>query len=582
MRVRLSGKLSFGLLCCALILAVAAPAVAADTLTALRSESMWIQSAPALAEPSVKRIAAVPASAVVKPEPRAARNINLDFHAADITDVLKALSVQSGTNIVTGTDVKGQVTVSLNKVSLNEALDMVTKLSGYKYASVAADTYLVGSAQGLNAVLGVESIGQQIVYASIAVQYANPKDLAKAIQEQVPTVKVSVGSGFNDSDTEDSETKKASADDVPKGLVKPTGALLLSGPEKDVAIARSIIAQVEDSVQAGGPDSIMEIYWIKYADAAELMELVSSTAPAVSIAYGPRAGFQREKGDVVQVGFTGANGSGDAADKGKEMYALKNQPDALVLTGPSRDVMNALALLEQVDVRQPQVLIEARVIDISNDAARDLGIEWTWGNLTASGRTDVENIEVNDPVSNLRTVTRTAVYGPANIQAKVNLMVTDGKAKILANPKVAMVSGKPARIFIGDEVRYISETVLGPGQSSQKTEIVPVGILLDAVGVVGQDGEITLYLHPEVSTVTKYVGNIPQVARRYTDSTIRVKDGGTVVIGGLIREEERVAMSKIPLLGDLPFVGQLFRNTSKGKTNSEIAIFITATVLKDK
>jgi type II secretory pathway component GspD/PulD (secretin) len=145
-----------------------------------------------------------------------------------------------------------------------------------------------------------------------------------------------------------------------------------------------------------------------------------------------------------------------------------------------------------------------------------------------------------------------------------------------------MVSGKPGRIFIGDEIRYISETILGPGQSSQTTEVVPVGILLDAVGTVGADSEITLYLHPEVSTVTKYVGNIPQIARRYTDSTIRIKDGSTVIIGGLIKEEDIQTMSKIPLLGDLPILGQLFRNNNKSKVKSEVTIFIKATILKDQ
>ncbi len=590
MRVRISarkcGTAFAAALWCVLVLAVAASATPTATPTELNHQTVFVQASPKITEPTTGIITtgtkgtqpATPAG--VGSGPMDAKGINLDFHAADITDVLKALSIQSGVNIVTGSDVKGLVTVTLNKVSMREALDMITKLSGFKYAAMTADTYIVGTTAGLNAVTGNDLAGDRTVFDAIPIRYANPADLAKAVQEQLPTVKVSVGSAPPNDQKDDKDVKKATVDDVPKSVVKYLGTILVSGPESDVAIAREIISRVEETIQSGGPETVTKVYQIKYADAQELVAMITSAVPGVSVAFGPRSGFERKAGDMVQSGYTSSGGS-DANDKGKDTYELKNQPENIVLTGFAADVDRALKLVVEVDIRPMQILIEAKVIDLNNEDAKDIGVEWTWDGLSVQGKREVEGTIVPPASSGLKEITRTAVFGPATIQANLNLMVSNGKAKLLASPQVAMVSGKPARIFIGDEVRYISETVLGPGQSSQKTEVVPVGILLDAVGVVGSDDEITLYLHPEVSTVTKYIGNIPQIARRYTDSTIRVKNGGTVVIGGLIRDEDRVTMSQIPLLGDLPVVGRLFKSTSRGTTRSEVTIFITATILKD-
>lgn len=615
MRVRISGITAASMLWYALVLVVAATAVAADTPTPLRSENMWIASAPIITEPGPMRLALTTdySSKPIALEPQA-KNISLDFHAADITDVLKALSVQSGTNIVTGTDVKGQVTVSLNRVSLRDALDMITKLSGYGYMAASEGTYLVGTSEALNSAMGVVAMPAQTIFETVPICYANAEQLAKSLPDMVPGLKVAV----QENKRQDASSGAPSTDQ--NGTMtgstitgqKEVRTLLISGSMDQVTTAKDIIAKVEDSMRMGygGVEVITKTYRIRYSDALELGKLINSVVPAVSVAYGPTTNFQLTEPEKLKGGYGG--------DSGK--YEFKVQPEMLIFTGSEDDVARVFDLLEEVDIKPVQILIEAKILDINNDAAKDIGIDWSWSTFSSTGQTNINNTNEESLDSELldqtgaaavtglrygdggtivealdttlqelsigRTVTRTLQLGPTQLLAKLNLMVTSGTARLLANPKVAAIVGKPANIFIGDEVKYvISIQNTTTGQNIQ-TETAQVGIQLRTIGTVGPDNSITLNLHPEVSVISKYLnlGNgiaLPQIARRFTDSTIRIKSGQTIAIGGLIKESEILSMSKIPFLGDLPFLGQLFQHKNKSKEHSEIAILITATILDD-
>jgi len=317
--------------------------------------------------------------------------------------------------------------------------------------------------------------------------------------------------------------------------------------------------------------------------------------PSVSVTFGPTSGFQLKSPDTMRSGFGGgAGGSG-----GGGQYELKTQPDLLVLNGSADDVKAAIGLLEKVDVKQPQILIEAKIVDVKNDATKDLGVEWDWsGFFTSVGQLNTANdkghetivdeetrVATLQPVDS-RIVTRTVQLGPAQLTAALKLMVTSGKANLLANPKVAVVAGKPANIFIGDEVKYVINIQTTTTGQNITTETANVGIQLRVLGLVGGENDITLNIHPEVSVINAWrsFGNgvqLPEIGRRFTDSTIRIKSGETVVIGGLIKEEEILSMSKVPFLGDLPFFGELFKSRSKAKSKSEVVVFITASILPD-
>jgi len=119
-----------------------------------------------------------------------------------------------------------------------------------------------------------------------------------------------------------------------------------------------------------------------------------------------------------------------------------------------------------------------------------------------------------------------------------------------------------------------------------QTETASVGITLRVTGKASPDGYITLYVHPEVSSITSFRDlpngiSLPQIATRFVDTTVRVKSGETIAIGGLLREVDINNLQKVPIIGDIPFLGQLFRRSQKTKQRSEIVVFVTARATDD-
>ena len=170
-----------------------------------------------------------------------------------------------------------------------------------------------------------------------------------------------------------------------------------------------------------------------------------------------------------------------------------------------------------------------------------------------------------------------------NFDATLNTLVQNRTAKILAEPKIQVIDGEDASIFIGDTFRYrVLSSITTGGQQVFDVREVPVGIVLLCRPRVNSDGLVTLKVNPVVSTITSFFGpeRIPQTASREANSTIRVRDGETIAIGGLIRDEDRVSITKVPILGSLPLVGQLFRNNFHQKRRTDVTIFLTTRLQK--
>ncbi len=136
-------------------------------------------------------------------------------------------------------------------------------------------------------------------------------------------------------------------------------------------------------------------------------------------------------------------------------------------------------------------------------------------------------------------------------------------------------------MLVGDKVPYKITTVSAEG-STESTGYIDVGIKLLVTPIVNPDNKITLKVHPEVSFVKEFREEGPWVSTREADTEVLIRSGETIVIGGLIKEEESEAMSKIPLLGDLPVLGYLFSRKENRKDKTELIVFITPTLLPSR
>ena len=165
--------------------------------------------------------------------------------------------------------------------------------------------------------------------------------------------------------------------------------------------------------------------------------------------------------------------------------------------------------------------------------------------------------------------------------AKINALITDGKANLLARPNITTLQGREAVINIGGEVPVQTVSVTNSTTTTSVT-YREAGIILRCTPRVGVDGDITAKVHTEVSSPLY----VPELAayrfnKRSADTEVRLRDGETMVIGGLIGSEESKTLSKIPFLGDLPILGVFFRNVRTSKTDSEVMIFLTAKIVDD-
>lgn len=268
--------------------------------------------------------------------------------------------------------------------------------------------------------------------------------------------------------------------------------------------------------------------------------------------------------------------------------------------------------LQEQDKPQKQVSLEAKVTAIQKDAAKDLGVSWEWSKLPQSPEHEItydtvkhtvinedgSKEEITDylPVDEVTRKWNDDENIPGVIRfgkgvdgypyefyyaAKIDALISDSKANILARPNITTIQGKEAVINIGSEVPV---PTVSTTNSTTTTSIKyrEAGIILKCTPRVNEDGIITVKVHTEVSS-PMYVEDMKayRFQKRSADTIVRLKDGQTMVIGGLIGSDEAKQMSKIPFLGDIPILGNLFKHIQKSKSDTEVMIFLTAHEVND-
>lgn len=250
---------------------------------------------------------------------------------------------------------------------------------------------------------------------------------------------------------------------------------------------------------------------------------------------------------------------------------VNNEQNAIVVSAPSQMLKKIESDLKKVDIAPPQIMIEAVVIESSsvNDLSLALGLTGNNAHSTMSADTATGEMSYT-----------TIGKLPADFRARVAALVSEHKAKVDARPRMSVVNGGTADIFIGAE-RFMRVQYPNYSGTSEYIQSVDVGTSISITPWTGGNGEITAAFSPEVSNIVELerATGLPTVSKRKASTTVRVKDGETVVIGGLTQQQDYVTNRKVPVLGDLPLVGQLFRSKSKNSTKSDLVILITPRIL---
>lgn len=265
--------------------------------------------------------------------------------------------------------------------------------------------------------------------------------------------------------------------------------------------------------------------------------------------------------------------------------------NSIIVSGSVSDCARIKTLLTDIDIPKQQVTIEAKVVAINKEKTKELGIDWSWDVTPQYAGYSPEQVKIANGVTTIEPgkVTRDTGKGIIQFgrnpegypyefyyQAKINALISNGNAKILASPKVTTINGNEARILIGDHIPVLTER-MEDGKTTTTVEYIDTGIKLTYTPTITADGTITAKVQTEVSTPS-LVTDIKnyRITTREVESTVCMKDGETMVIGGLIGSEESKINNKIPFLSELPLIGMMFKSVHNSKIETEVIIFLTA------
>jgi len=327
--------------------------------------------------------------------------------------------------------------------------------------------------------------------------------------------------------------------------------------------------------ETGKPEieTITKIYELKYAQL---------TAPAVS--SGETKAQEVEIVAIVQ-SILSENGK-IIADKRSNSLIIRDVPSQFPIIED---------LLARVDVRTPQVMIKVEVLETSTKAVENLGVNWagTFGTYTGPTRTTVFPLDNSRNTVTERGITEAGIFSLASTDsvtgatAAISALINNTDTKVLARPQVMAMNNETARIELSSQEKAaiisVTSSVGGEAATTGNTyDEKDTGVILEVTPQISKDGYIIMNLKPSVTELElSRFTDAYDTHKRSAETTVMIKDGETVVIGGLIKSKYEHGLKKVPFFGDIPVIGAAFRYKSKNDADRELVVFITPNIVKE-
>ena len=385
---------------------------------------------------------------------------------------------------------------------------------------------------------------------------------------------------------------------------------------------RSIIAKLDLPTQGGGPGGSIWVVHLKNADAAKLATVLRAAFGGGSGGSSPAGGGGASQSNNPISVAGGQPGVSSAATAPVQASAgpstggfIQADPstNSLIITGPEPLYRQVRSMIEQLDTRRAQVYIESLIVEVGGDNVADFGFQWQGisgrrgdSNILAGGTSFGENSIIDLSVA---AAGGRATAGPAlsalqqglnvgvlknlgnglyGLSAIARLLQSQSNTNIMSTPNLITVDNEEAKIVVGRNVPFITGqfTSTGTGTTNpfQTVERKDVGITLRIKPQIGEGGTVRLTIFQESSDViaqaTGTGGTGPTTSKRSIESNVIVDDGAILVLGGLIEDRFEDNKSKIPLLGDIPVLGALFRSESRTKRRTNLMVFLRPVVMR--
>ncbi|MGA2914540.1 MAG: secretin N-terminal domain-containing protein [Sedimentisphaerales bacterium] len=263
---------------------------------------------------------------------------------------------------------------------------------------------------------------------------------------------------------------------------------------------------------------------------------------------------------------------------------IDSRLNSIVITDTTANLKRIRRTVSKLDIKSQQVMIEALIVNVKLTNQLKLGVDWT--KLGTASNYLSQGLSLTSGTNPFGKVTFSTTYDNWNIQGLMDFIETNKDVRILANPKVLVLNNYTATIKTVKEIPYKELSQTSGGGNIGTTAFKEAGVTLEVTPQITEDGYIIMTIRPEQSAqIDTFIladnSEVPVIETRKADTTLRVKDGQTIIIGGLRERQPSIQENKVPLLGNVPIVGALFRNVNNELIESELGIFITPHIYTD-
>jgi len=444
-----------------------------------------------------------------------ATTISLDVTSEDVKNVFKQIASLCGANIVVDDTLTSRVTICVNNIPYEQAIDVISKISGAAY-SYENGVYVI---QNLRNIYSTQSIQteQEIVqmFDLSEVDYELVKKFIKTLSnditiEEFPEIKI----------------------------------VLIRGSYSNVSFLKTTIDQfIKDTVAKNIEDKVMSVVRLSYADPSE-------------VAMSVQGQFQDVKVQASRMN------------------------NSILISGPKGNVEKIEKTIRDLDYSPALIAFDVEILEINTSDGNNVGVDWT----NAQGQpffsfafkeTDIPYGNLIENAVDFRPWARSSIQ----VLTQIKLLQENGNVKILAKPSLATLENKTAKMVTGDRYIIMVNQVSGTNVY-QQMQYIDAGVQLEMTPRLDSNGDIVVTLLPRINGVTGFSKEgYPITSTREVQTTVRIKDGETLIIGGLMRTEEVEAESGLPVLGKIPLIGRLFSSTKTTLKTTELVIMVTPKII---
>ena len=386
-------------------------------------------------------------------------------------------------------------------------------------------------------------------------------------------------------------TKSSSLNSYSVIAVDGSNSVLLRGQKSLINQFKEVI---EDLDSSNFESSNLKVIYLKYAQAAEVASILENVAKNLE-------GEKESSGDIK--GITTS-------------ISFHQDTNSLVISAQPDILKSLKSVITQLDIRRAQVLVEALIIEVSDQLARDLGVQLLYSGDGKNSPAAVQRFGNPNPdliaitgsqlslegniSSNLTTTASNSLLGLEGMAAGIarikndgesfaailNIITNDADSNVLSTPSIMTMDNEQASIIVGQEIPITTGETLSMNNSNpfRTVQRQEVGVKLTVTPQINEGNAVKLVINQEVSSV---VGPITATAtdlitsKRQIQTTVLVEDGDTIVLGGLIDDDVQEIEKKIPILGDIPLIGRLFKSTSTSRSKRNLIVFMRPTIIRD-